>query len=127
MAEMNDIAALVGFKATKDFLACRRAMRPVVGDLFITNREGHLIFSQVDWIDAGEIGVGRFYVQGGTPISFARFSLSDWPEAVMKTLRIGAEFRAARMPVPCPECEGIGEGAWNETSPCVGATKNDHE
>jgi hypothetical protein len=96
-ASAGSLASFIGFAATKDFRSARRAMRPVVGDTFITNRDGYLIFSQVDWIDAQQIGLGRFYVEGGTPIGFARMDLADWPKAIMRGLRMGAEFRPANV------------------------------
>jgi hypothetical protein len=87
------LASFIGFAATKDFRAARRAMIPTPGDTFITRREGELMFCQVDWVDEEWIGYGRFLADSGEPLGFFKIAQNDWKQSAMKALRIGCEFR----------------------------------
>jgi hypothetical protein len=89
------LSSFIGFAATKDFRSARRAMRPQVGDTFVTRRDGILMFSQVDWISKRWIGIGRFMAESGHPIGFFRMSKRDWNAACIAVLRRGCEFRPA--------------------------------
>lgn len=94
------LASLVGFAATKGFRSSRRAMRPVVGDTFITRRDGVLFFSQVDWMDETWIGIGRFEADSGEPLGFVRIGREHYPASILATLRMGCEFRPANANCP---------------------------
>lgn len=91
---MSSLAEWVGFEATKSFRAVRRAMRPEAGDTFITLRDGLLIFAQVDWVGADEVGLGRFQARTGEPIEFVKIPKEGWKSAVIRGVRMGCEFRA---------------------------------
>ena len=72
-------------------------MRPVVGDIFITRRDGLLIFSQVDWTDETWIGIGRFEADSGDPLGFVRIGQEHYRAAILAALRMGCEFRPANV------------------------------
>jgi len=90
---MSSLAEWVGFEATKSFRSARRAMRPQVGDAFVTLRDGVLLFAQVDWVGEEEIGLGRFHARTGEPIEFVKIPTKGWKAAVIRGLRMGCEFR----------------------------------
>jgi len=94
--EPGSIDAMIGFNATKSLRLIRRALRPSVGDIFITRRRGSLGYCQVDFVDFDKIGVSGFLVETGEPTGFFHIKREKWKDAVWRALRLGCEFR------PCP-------------------------
>lgn len=92
--DVNDwIARTVGFRATKDYRSARRAMRPQVGDVFVTRLScGNLVSCRIDWVCDEWVGRALLNEEGDW-YDLVKTARKDWGRCVMGGLRRGCEFR----------------------------------